>query len=533
MRGRRGCRPRWWVWGGSKAPHVGLSASVSANAPLNTVDSTKLRTQLSHSVYAPLQCISVLRRWSGSTLPGRWCRLPGPVRRLEHVTLADAAVVGMSSMPLLGQGAEPRSSVDLQSETRFDTHVQVSEDGAEQRNLLPDTRESPRGDAWSTLLGSLERFNGRMYGALLAKSALPTVYTTVRVFYLGDMPADTGVNIAAQLAWVNVILEVFHDALIVPLYYCIRQTLTNHNENETSVRVRSGLAVTFALYMGLGVAIAAGAPELVEWMAQNTGTHAQTVVYIRLEMLSVLMKSLVDFLSVTFLSLDMHRPIWILLLIQLIATITCDTIFLSSLPISMQLGVNGIAFSNWISLGASLSYGMYVTWQYFGWSFSDWFSWPRPGELRWLRDWFQVGKYSALDSLVRNAFYVLFILRMMNVIEEAGTYWLANTFIWSWLLLPITPLADLLKRDAAGTPIDHWSKTSAYYAFSLAVCGLWLVTMPVWPFFMTAVLNVPADNVSSVLSLVYTLVPFCTSFFLLDYQSDFAIDLSLHNVITE
>lgn len=30
------------------------------------------------------------------------------------------------------------------------------------------------------------------------------------------------------------------------------------------------------------------------------------------------------------------------------------------------------------------------------------------------------------------------ISRMVNVVGEQGTYWVANNFIWSWLLLPIT-----------------------------------------------------------------------------------------------
>ena len=39
----------------------------------------------------------------------------------------------------------------------------------------------------------------------LVTAVLPTVYTTVRINFLGDLPGDWGFNIASQLAWVNLI----------------------------------------------------------------------------------------------------------------------------------------------------------------------------------------------------------------------------------------------------------------------------------------------------------------------------------------
>ncbi len=50
----------------------------------------------------------------------------------------------------------------------------------------------------------------------------------------------------------------------------------------------------------------------------------------------------------------------------------------------------------------------------------------------WFRQWTRVGSFSAADSLVRNAVYIIFVLRAMNLLEEQDSYWIANTFIWSW-----------------------------------------------------------------------------------------------------
>ena len=94
---------------------------------------------------------------------------------------------------------------------------------------------------------SFGRFNWKLYTALLLTAVLPTIYTTVRINYLGNIPGDWGFNIASQLAWVNLMLEVVQEALILPLFYCIGITIANRE--ETINRVRTGMTVTLGLYL--------------------------------------------------------------------------------------------------------------------------------------------------------------------------------------------------------------------------------------------------------------------------------------------
>ena len=57
------------------------------------------------------------------------------------------------------------------------------------------------------------------------------------------------------------------------------------------------------------------------------------------------------------------------------------------------------------------------------------------------------GGISGLESLVRNLAFMLMIVRMVNVVGEQGTFWVANNFIWGWLLLPVLQLGELIKAD--------------------------------------------------------------------------------------
>ena len=349
------------------------------------------------------------------------------------------------------------------------------------------------------MIKSLNRFNWKLYFALLLTAVLPTIYTTVRINYLGDLPGDWGFNIASQLAWVNLMLEVVQEALILPLFYCIGITIANRE--ETINRVRTGMAVTLGLYLAFTVAILLFATQLTEWMAQNPDTIDATAEYIRLEMIGTTLFSMVRFLIIVFILLDMREHIYAILGIQVVTSVVFDSYFLSSLDFSLQLGVNGIAYSNAIASFITLVYAITVFSRKMGMGISDW----RDGhDYSWMVSWWDVGKYSGVDSFVRN---IIFIVKMMNVVEEQGTYWVANGFIWGWLLLPFYPLADLLKQDTSGTDlIGHREKTYAYFGIATAMCVLWIVTIPVWDTFVSDVLN--ASDYEKIVDLVLILLPF-------------------------
>ncbi len=297
-------------------------------------------------------------------------------------------------------------------------------------------------------------------------------------------------------------LEVVQEALILPLFYCIGITIANRE--ETINRVRTGMAVTLGLYLLFTVFILLFANQLTEWMAQNPDTIDATAEYIRLEMFGTTLFSLVRFLVIVFILLDMRVHIYAILGIQVVTSLVFDTIFLSSLDFSLQLGVNGIAYSNAIASLITLSYAVTVFSRKMGMSLSDW---KGDQDYGWMQSWWDVGKYSGLDSFVRNIFYMIFIVKMMNVVEEQGTYWVANGFIWGWLLLPFYPLADLLKQDTSGPDaIDHREKTYAYFAIATAMCAIWLVTIPLWDTFVSEVLN--ASDYEKIVGLVLILLPF-------------------------
>ena len=80
------------------------------------------------------------------------------------------------------------------------------------------------------IIKSLRHINWRLFTALLVMGLCPTVYTTVRTFFLGQMPGEYAYSIAGQLSWVNLIYEIVNEAIILPLFFFVGKVVDDKKE---------------------------------------------------------------------------------------------------------------------------------------------------------------------------------------------------------------------------------------------------------------------------------------------------------------
>ena len=333
------------------------------------------------------------------------------------------------------------------------------------------------------IIRALKSVNYRLWFAILATMLLPTVYQTVRIFFLGDMPSDSGINIASQLQWVNLFYEVVQEALILPLFFLLGKSLDD--KKEFSNKVRTGLVVTGGIYLAVSVIIIACARPLIVFMQQDTAIIEQTVTYVRMETVAALFSTLWRFMSVVLVTLKRDNYMYILLGVQMVLSVLLDTFLVSNISVSAKLGVNGIAITNitvnLIIFAVSIILLYREKIKLFTkekWNFS------------WLKDWFKVGKFSGIESLLRNFVFMMMIVRMVNIVAEQGNYWIANSFIWNWLLIPGLALADLVKKEIGENTENIRTKTFGYIALTSIFAILWLLSIPLWKPFLQYVMNV-------------------------------------------
>lgn len=169
----------------------------------------------------------------------------------------------------------------------------------------------------------------------------------------------------------------------------------------------------------------------------------------------------------------------------MVLSVLLDTFLISNLAVSAKLGVNGIAVTNIIVNAVILGCSILLLYRENICLFAK-----QKRSFGWLNEWFKVGKFSGLESLLRNLAFMVMVVRMVNIVAEQGNYWLANNFIWQWLLLPGLALADLVKKEIGESKDNIRDKTFGYLVLVSIFAIIWLISIPLWKPFLQYVMNV-------------------------------------------
>ena len=349
------------------------------------------------------------------------------------------------------------------------------------------------------IMRSLKNINGRMFLALLVMGLCPTLYTTLRTFFLGQLPGEWSYSIAGQLSWVNLLYEVINEAIILPLYFFMGQAVSD--KEEYSNRIRSGLLISLGIYTACSLLVMIFIDPLLRFMAVSQGILSESASYIRIECIANIFGILYSFICVALITIGKDKLVYAITAAKLILSIILDTVLVSSLPVSLKCGVNGIGISNIIS-NLLLFIIAAVLISRCGYPIFE----KKKLSFAWMKEFFKIGSISGLESFVRNIAYMLMVSRMVNMVGEQGTYWVANNFIWGWMLLPITQLGELIKQETAKDRNAVRNNTLGYFAVTAMTCLLWVVTIPLYKPFMKYVLNY--SDVDKLFKLVMVLFVF-------------------------
>ena len=126
---------------------------------------------------------------------------------------------------------------------------------------------------------SILRIKFSLYLSLFIKALLPTVYSSVRISLLGDLPSAAGVDIASQVVWLSLFFEVFQEMLIMPLCYTFGNTIDDLS--VTSNKIKTGSLIIISVFSIIAVILYFLMPILVEAMGQNKDLVQETVNYTR------------------------------------------------------------------------------------------------------------------------------------------------------------------------------------------------------------------------------------------------------------
>lgn len=349
------------------------------------------------------------------------------------------------------------------------------------------------------IITSFKKINYKLFAALLVLGLAPTIYTTVRVFFLGQLPGEWSFSIAGQLSWVNLLYEILNEAIILPLFYFVGKV--KDDREEFSNRVRTGMLISLGTYAVLSAIVFIFAEPLLNLMATDASIIEASISYIRIESIANVFSILTQFALVALVTVNKSKYLYALTGAKLVLCLVSDTFLVSSLPVSANLGVNGIGYSNIIVNALLLAVSIVLL-------SAEGIKVFAKSKLSfsWTKEFAKIGGISGVESLVRNVAYMVMIARMVNVVGEQGTYWVANNFIWGWLLLPVIQLGELIKQETSTDRENIRRNSLGYFAITAIISALWFISIPFWKPFMTHVLCF--TDVDKLFNLVMLLVGF-------------------------
>lgn len=316
----------------------------------------------------------------------------------------------------------------------------------------------------------------KLYGSLILYALLPSVYLLIRMQIVAVNGVD--INIMGQIEWFDLIDEVLVTALTVPLYFLLKPD----KGKIASEKNCAAFLVSFAVYTAFTAVVMLKIGSIAKFMnAENA------VQYLFMQALSMLAGFVGTFMVMIFTLNNDDKLVRRLLVSRLCLQVVADWIFISSFK-DVGAAYAEIAVNAVIGLIAVLSaYG------------KGYLKFAMPGK-DFLKDWCRIGAFAGIQIFLDNFIYAVMVCKMVNAVSESGNYWVANNFIWGWLLVPVTCLAEVIKKNdkVRLTMKNCWR-------YLIMIFAVWLITMPKWKSF---IIGPMASDGDVIIKIVLPLVPF-------------------------
>lgn len=332
---------------------------------------------------------------------------------------------------------------------------------------------------------TLKTFDWKMYLALCLLALVPAIYQTVVTKLITSYASPGSLDIVGQMEWFDLIDETICAFLIIPMYSVLSKA--HKSENFSKIVFKLGIVVV-ALYALFSLGTFFYGIHLVRYMNPGEIDVGAAYRYLSLETIAFMVGIVFSYASVVFLVIDKSRYMYAFLVSKILLALLTD---FALIP---HLGIDGIAISNIIAnfIMGGIAVGLLI-----------YIKQLRPGkyskdDVPLFKDWGKIGLFAGGQQFIDNIFYALMICRLVNAVSESGNYWVSNNFIWGWLLIPITCLSEIIRKDAGADGYNL--KQANYYSISIFVLVLWFALIPSYKWFFGTVEGL--DNPSRIFEIV-------------------------------
>lgn len=313
----------------------------------------------------------------------------------------------------------------------------------------------------------------KLFLSLTVWMLIPSIYLAVRMHIV--TVNDVNVNILGQMEWFDLIDEILVTTLITPLYVLLKERKASMN--GFAFCVSCGIYTVFSLVVSVYVG------SIAEFM------HAEYAEqFLALQLISMVVSFTGTFCILLFTMNNAYRTVVVLTVFRFVLAGIWDFILIG------RYGDLGAVYSDIITNGmvsvAALACAVRG-------------GLIRPGrpDRAFAVSWARIGSFAGIQIFLDNFIYAVMVCRMVNAVSESGNYWVANNFIWGWMLIPVSCFVQIIQKNRLEK--ITWKNSMQYI---LLFCSLWFVTMPFWKSFLTYVMGV--KDAADVLQIIRFMVPF-------------------------
>ncbi len=354
----------------------------------------------------------------------------------------------------------------------------------------------------------LKLFNWSIFIALCLTALIPAVYQTIRTYLVSVTTSTDGIDVIGQMEWFDLINETLLAFLVVPLYSVFNKI--NKDDGIFSKLVFKLSLIIVIIYLIFQLVVFIYASNLVSSMNSNDIDINLVSNYLKLETIAFIVSIIYSISNVIFIILGKQSNVYILLITNAILLIISDYILIP------MYGVIGVAYSNILinSIISIMSLALLIVNKAIKPSLIN------RTDIKGFLEYLKTGLFSGMQIFLDNIIYAVMVVKMVNMVAEQGNYWTANNFIWGYLLIPISALGEIIKKDSS----DYKKiKQSNYYLITIFVILIWIVSIPLWSLFYQYIERL--DNYKTIFDITIKLFPFYIAYSLTNIVDNIFIGL--------
>lgn len=302
----------------------------------------------------------------------------------------------------------------------------------------------------------------RFMGFLVLALLVPKLYELTSVFWVGRISLDA-LSIAEQFEFIGVSMEVINEGATCGVLALVARARQDREHVASTVRL--GLLLALIGSCALTLAAILGGDHFVRTVGTPPAIATLTRRYLAIRSLAAPLDAAALVFLVALKALGRGWEALRLVSLGVLLTALLDLLLISNTPISLHLGIPGLAIGQVIGkLGLLLLAHS---------SFRRYAGTLRGRPTRGLSKLFaSVGVWGGLDSLVRNLGY-LSLLALLNGLgpDPFGGYGLAMTLIWT-ALVPVLALGEGTSVGVGHLHGDHDARAQARLVATSAALGL-------------------------------------------------------------